>query len=140
MSDNPYAYNAMMHDLSLKNGQYVFANQLRGEKKKFEDFEYNRPENILARQQAAAQAAAKQKAQAAAKQQAQVAAQQEQQQYENDTKYPQVQGGPPLGGLSRFFGGRRKYNKLPRHINKTRRSGKSPRKSRRLYKSKRRRS
>ena len=124
MSDNPHAYGAMMHDLALQNGQYGLAEQLRGEKNKYIAFEYNRPENILARQQAAAQAAAKQNAQAPAKQQ-----------YENDRQNPQVQGGPSLGGLSRFFGGRKKYNKSPRRKNKTRKS----RKARRLYKSRNRR-
>ena len=43
-----------------------------------------------------------------------------------------------LGAFNELGGGRRKYNKSPRHINKTRRSGKSPRKSRRLYKSRKR--
>jgi len=96
-----------------------------------------------ARQQALAQqqqqALAQQQQQALAQQQQQAAAQQQAQQeqtalnQQNDTQYPQVQGGPSLGGFGKFFGGRRKYNKSPRRINKTRRPGKRPRKSRRLY-------
>jgi len=120
MSDNPHAYGAMMHDLSLKNGQYEMAEQLRSEKNKYIAFEYNRPENILARQQQAA-AAQQQQQQAAAAQQ-QVVAQQKQ----------------GYGGVfgSGFSGGRgRKYNKSPRRKNKTRKS----RKARRLYKSIKRR-
>ena len=85
------------------------------------------------------QALAQQQQQALAQQQQQALAQQQAQQEQtalnqtNDTQYPQVQGGPSLGGFGKFFGGRRKYNKSPRRKNKTRRSGKSPRKSRRLY-------
>ena len=88
-------------------------------------------------QQEARAAASRQ--QALAQQQQQALAQQQAQQEQtalnqtNDTQYPQVQGGPSLGGFGKFFGGRRKYNKSPRRKNKTRRSGKSPRKSRRLY-------
>lgn len=74
-----------------------------------------------------------------AAQQQQAAAQQQQQQYENDTKYTQVQGAPTLGMFSKFFGGRKKYNKSPRRKNKTRKSRKTQRKVHRLYKSRNRR-
>jgi len=90
-----------------------------------------------ARAAAARQQALAQQQQQAAQQQAEAQQQAQQEQtalnQTNDTQYPQVQGGPSLGGFGKFFGGRRKYNKSPRRINKTRRSGKRPRKSRRLY-------
>jgi len=90
-------------------------------------------QQALAQQQQ--QALAQQQQQALAQQQQQAEAQQQAQQEQtalnqtNDTQYPQVQGGPSLGGFGKFFGGRRKYNKSPRRKNKTRKS----RKSRRLY-------
>ena len=125
MSVNPYAYSAMMHDLALQNRNYKLAEQLRSEKKNYTDFEYNRPENILAReQQAQQQQAQQQQAQQQQAQQQQAAARQQAQQ-----KYGGVFG-------SGFSGGRgRKYNKSPRRKNKTRKS----RKARRLYKSRNRR-
>ena len=148
---NPYAYHAMMRNLSIQHSQWDKVKELEPYYKKYLEFEAQTREIDMQeakRQQAASQQAASQQAlvqqqqQALVQQQAaaqpqqqalaqqQAAAQQQQQQYKHDTEYPQVQGAPSLGG---WFGGGRKH-KSPRRKNKTRKS----RKARRLYKSRKR--
>ena len=142
---NPYAYHAMMRNLSIQHSQWDKVKELEPYYKQYLEFEAQTREIDMQeakRQQALVQqqqqqAAAQPQQQAAAQPQQQAAAQQQQQaaaqqQYKHDTEYPQVQGAPSLGG---WFGGGRKH-KSPRRKNKTRKS----RKARRLYKSKRRRS
>ena len=97
----------IMHDLALQNGDYELAEKLRGYKNKYMEFEYNRPENVLARQQAARQ-------QAAAQQQ--------------PAQQKQGHGGVFSAGFSGRHGIK---HKSPRRKNKTRKS----RKVHRLYKS-----
>ena len=126
---NPYAYHAMMRNLSIQHSQWDKVKELEPYYKQYLEFEAQTREIDMQeakRQQALVQ---QQQQQAAAQPQQQAAAQQ---QYKHDTEYPQVQGAPSLGG---WFGGGRKH-KSPRRKNKTRKS----RKARRLYKSKRRRS
>ena len=146
MSRDP-AYEAMMRKLledHLKEEAGIKQPQQTAEQVKEEAEMRIAHQRSMIQQEARAaaarqQALAQQQQQALAQQQQQAAAQQQAQQEQtalnqtNDTQYPQVQGGPSLGGFGKFFGGRRKYNKSPRRINKTRRSGKRPRKSRRLY-------